>query len=60
VRDALLHHGVTVMEALVASTVVELLRKNRRLYVPGAVGIVKVSVAPLTPLAGAVGSPFRN
>ena len=50
----------TVTSALVARTLYVLFGKNRTWYWPAVAGIVKVSVAELSPVDGAVRSPFRN
>ena len=53
------HGPVTVMVALVASLVVVKAWKKRTLYVPGVIGSVKSTSAPVTPVPGGVVSPFR-
>ena len=49
----------TVIVALVASRVSVSFEKNLRLYVPGVVGIVNVTVAEVVPVRGAVRVPLR-
>jgi len=48
-----------VIGRLVASLVPVLPWKKRTLYVPGVVGSVNTTAAPVSPVAGYVVSPFR-